>query len=239
MGASPASSWCSTPPAWIISTPALKGRFTAEVALAQLLAGSHLTVEHGANGILIIIPPSEAPAPVPTPPRGEDIVVTGTRIKGAGWTKSGAAGVQRGAGRSLARKPACGVGQDPGFLAHQEQRQRLGWRLSTHRQLSRPVGLGPIRTLVLEDGHRVPPTYYDGTTDINTLPQLLVKRVEVAGGASAVYGSDAVSGVVNFILDKDFNGIKGQVQDGISTYGDGRSIRGSIAMDSDRRSSPF
>jgi hypothetical protein len=60
----------------------------------------------------------------------------------AGWTKSGAAGVQRGAGRSLARKPACGVGQDPGFLAHQEQRQRLGWRLSTHRQLSRPVGSG-------------------------------------------------------------------------------------------------
>lgn len=57
-------------------------------------------------------------------------------------------------------------------------------------------GLGPIRALVLEDGHRVPSTYFDGTVDIDTLPQLLVKRVE------------AVTGGANFIIDKDFNGIK-------------------------------
>ncbi len=88
------------------------------------------------------------------------------------------------------------------------------------------LGLGPIRTLVLEDGHRVPQTYYDGTVDINTLPQMLVKRVEVVtGGASAVYGSDAVSGVANFILDKTFNGLEGQVQGGQSTYGDAKSYR--------------
>ncbi len=91
-------------------------------------------------------------------------------------------------------------------------------------------GLGPIRTLVLEDGHRVPSTYYDGTVDINTLPQLLVQRVEVVtGGASAVYGSDAVSGVANFVLDKKFDGLKGQVQGGISTYSDAKSVRVGVA----------
>lgn len=77
----------------------------------------------------------------------------------------------------------------------------------------------------------MPSTYYDGNVDINTLPQLLVQRVEVVtGGASVVYGSDAVSGVANFILDKQFEGIKGQIQGGISTYGDGKSVRASVAQ---------
>ena len=91
-------------------------------------------------------------------------------------------------------------------------------------------GLGPIRTLVLMNGHRVTSTYYDGTIDINTIPQMLVQRVEVVtGGASAVYGSDAVSGVANFILDKRFEGLKAQVQGGISTWGDARSFRVGVA----------
>lgn len=91
-------------------------------------------------------------------------------------------------------------------------------------------GLGPIRTLVLEDGHRVPATWFDGTFDVNTVPQLLMQRVDiVAGGASAVYGSDAVSGVVNFILDHRFNGVKGLFQGGISDYGDAPSYRAGLA----------
>ncbi len=49
----------------------------------------------------------------------------------------------------------------------------------------------------------MPATFFDGTVDTNTLPQLLVQRVEiVTGGASAVYRSGAVTGVVNFIIDK-------------------------------------
>ena len=91
-------------------------------------------------------------------------------------------------------------------------------------------GLGPIRTLVLMDGHRVTSTYFDGTVDINTLPQMLIQRVEVVtGGASAVYGSDAVSGVANFILDKHFEGLKGVAQAGISTWGDAKSMRFGLA----------
>jgi outer membrane receptor protein involved in Fe transport len=95
-------------------------------------------------------------------------------------------------------------------------------------------GLGPIRTLVLQDGHRVTSTYYDGTVDVNSLPQMLIQRVEVVtGGASAVYGSDAVSGVVNFILDKHFEGLKGLFQGGISTFGDAKSFRVGLAGGTD------
>jgi iron complex outermembrane receptor protein len=91
-------------------------------------------------------------------------------------------------------------------------------------------GLGPIRTLILEDGHRMPATWFDGTIDVNTFPQLLMSRVDVvAGGVSAVYGSDAVSGVVNFILDHKFNGLKGLVQGGISGVGDAPSYRFGLA----------
>ena len=62
-------------------------------------------------------------------------------------------------------------------------------------------GLGTNRTLVLVNGTRANPTTQGGTVDINNIPAALIDRVEVlTGGASAVYGSDAVAGVVNFIL---------------------------------------
>ncbi|MGH3583730.1 MAG: TonB-dependent receptor plug domain-containing protein, partial [Mycobacterium sp.] len=84
--------------------------------------------------------------------------------------------------------------------------------------------LGAPRTLVLVDGRRAPPSALSGATDTNTLPQELVKRIDVVtGGASAAYGSDAVSGVVNFVLDTDYSGLKGSVQGGTSTHGDGDS----------------
>ncbi|MEI9903026.1 MAG: TonB-dependent receptor [Asticcacaulis sp.] len=91
-------------------------------------------------------------------------------------------------------------------------------------------GLGTARTLVLLDGRRTPPTTSDGRTDINVYPQLLLKRVDtVTGGASAAYGSDAVSGVINFITDTTFVGVKGEVSGGISSRSDGRSRKASIA----------
>ncbi|HEY4078688.1 MAG TPA: TonB-dependent receptor [Rhizomicrobium sp.] len=86
--------------------------------------------------------------------------------------------------------------------------------------------LGTIRTLVLMDGKRVPGTFYDTTVNVDMLPQMLVKRVDVVtGGASAVYGSDAVAGVVNYILDHNYNGFKAVASGGISTYGDAKTFR--------------
>lgn len=68
-------------------------------------------------------------------------------------------------------------------------------------------GLGPGRTLVLVNGERVPASSTTGVVDLNTIPASLISRVEVVtGGASAVYGSDAVAGVVNFILKDNFEG---------------------------------
>jgi iron complex outermembrane receptor protein len=91
-------------------------------------------------------------------------------------------------------------------------------------------GLSPRRTLIMLDGIRVPPTSFDGSVDVNTLPQMLVQRVDVVtGGASAAYGSDAVVGVVNFVLDKKFTGLKAVAQSGISTYGDAASYRLGLA----------
>jgi iron complex outermembrane receptor protein len=91
--------------------------------------------------------------------------------------------------------------------------------------------LGPQRTLVLLDGQRVGVTNVVNSVDINIIPQSLVKRVEVVtGGASASYGSDAVAGVVNFILDTDFEGLKGQVSGGITDYDDGENVRASLAF---------
>lgn len=73
-------------------------------------------------------------------------------------------------------------------------------------------GLGAIRTLVLVDGKRLPygsPTQGGIASDINLVPAQLVERVEITtGGASAIYGSDAVAGVANFILRKDFEGFE-------------------------------
>ncbi|WP_129643130.1 TonB-dependent receptor plug domain-containing protein [Peristeroidobacter agariperforans] len=98
-------------------------------------------------------------------------------------------------------------------------------------------GLGASRTLVLLDGKRLVPATLGtgdsatGAPDVNAIPTALIQRVEiVTGGASAVYGSDALAGVVNFILDKEFTGVKGTAQYGESTYKDNESQLYSLAM---------
>ena len=73
-------------------------------------------------------------------------------------------------------------------------------------------GLGQVRTLVLVNGRRFTVDTTQGTnltTDINTIPQALIERVDiVTGGSSAVYGSDAIAGVVNFVMKQDFQGVE-------------------------------
>lgn len=77
-------------------------------------------------------------------------------------------------------------------------------------------GLGAQRTLTLVNGRRLPMGSSE-TTDISIIPTFLVKRVDVlTGGASAVYGSDAIAGVVNFVLDDEFEGVMANI--GYSAY---------------------
>lgn len=82
--------------------------------------------------------------------------------------------------------------------------------------------LGANRTLVLLDGRRATPANASMVVDINSIPAAAIDRVEIiTGGASATYGADAVGGVVNFIMKRDFQGLALDGQAGISQEGDG------------------
>ena len=162
-----------------------------------------------------------------------DIVVTGTRVVRDGFTSPtpitvfGAADIARVAAPNIADA----VNQLP-------QLQGSTTPATNNRMVSAGIGggnvlnlrsLGAPRTLVLLDGRRVVPTSGMGTTDINNIPSELIQRVDVVtGGASAAYGSDAVAGVVNFILDKHYTGVKGTIQGGISSRGDALQSGGNL-----------
>jgi iron complex outermembrane receptor protein len=91
-------------------------------------------------------------------------------------------------------------------------------------------GLTPVRTLVLLNGRRFVPSTQEGTVDLNQIPTLLLDRTEVVtGGASAQYGSDAVAGVVNIFTRRSMEGLKGELQYGISEEGDAKNLRAGIA----------
>lgn len=88
---------------------------------------------------------------------------------------------------------------------------------------------GTDRTLVLLNGRRLPSGNRYGAVDVSTLPQAAVTSVEtVTGGASAAYGTDAVAGVVNFIVDTKYNGFKSSVEVGETSRDDGRNASASV-----------
>jgi outer membrane receptor protein involved in Fe transport len=95
-------------------------------------------------------------------------------------------------------------------------------------------GLGATRNLVLLDGKRAQPSTATLQIDINTIPSALIESVEViSGGASAVYGSDAMSGVINFKLKRDFDGVQASAQYGFTEEDDGTTKSFDVTMGSD------
>jgi outer membrane receptor protein involved in Fe transport len=91
-------------------------------------------------------------------------------------------------------------------------------------------GLGSNRTLVLMNGRRVVPSTSGGSVDVNVLPSQLVSNIEtITGGASATYGSDAMAGVINFILRDNFEGFEVSGTIGETDRGDGRNETISMA----------
>ena len=192
-------------------------------------------------------PEPDAPAPVApsgtldvstdaqTAPVGSDIIVTGSRIQSSGFsaptptTVIGAEQIQQNAQpnifNTIAQLPSLqgSTGVTTGTNSTSSGTQGLS-SFSLR-------GLGTIRTLTLLDGQRVVGANVTGVPDISQFPQLLIERVDVVtGGASASYGSDAVGGVVNFITNKRFTGVKGNLQGGISTYGDDESVLAQLAI---------
>lgn len=88
-------------------------------------------------------------------------------------------------------------------------------------------GLGPQRTLVLLNGRRFAPSGTDNRVDLNNIPRFLVERVEIiTGGTSAVYGSDAIAGVVNFITRDDFSGFAAEAGISMTEQGDAETNQG-------------
>src|SRR5690606_16629337 len=92
-------------------------------------------------------------------------------------------------------------------------------------------GFGANRSLVLVNGKRMVPINALMVTDVNSVPSALIARVEtITGGASAVYGADAVGGVTNFILRDDFEGFDIDLQHGATQEGDGEESRIAIVL---------
>ena len=90
--------------------------------------------------------------------------------------------------------------------------------------------MGKQRTLVLFDGSRIVPADRASTVNVDNFPTALIKTVDVVtGGASAAYGADALAGVVNFVLDREFQGFKSNVSTGITERGDGQNWSMSVA----------
>ena len=160
----------------------------------------------------------------------EEIVITGSRIVREGYEAPTPLSVIDTA--TLERAPASNIAEYvntlPVFAGSQQPNTAQNSISAGNAGINtlNLRGIGGARTLVLLDGQRSVGSILSGGVDINAFPQQLVSRVEVVtGGASAVYGSDAVGGVANFILDKTYTGVKGEVSGGLTSYGDDKNIK--------------
>jgi iron complex outermembrane receptor protein len=162
-------------------------------------------------------PPTEASTPG-APGELSQIVVTASRITRAGFDAPTPTTVLSDADILSATRPSIGemLNDQPQFLAQGTPALTNGSTNSSATVLDLR-GLGSERTLTLLDGHR-----FVGSNDLNSIPQSIIKRVDVVtGGASAAWGSGAVAGVVNLILNDDLEGLTVTPTAGISSRGDG------------------
>jgi iron complex outermembrane recepter protein len=179
----------------------------------------------------------------PQPPNGtpsssvEEIAITGSRIQRTGMTTPTPVTVMDAATLSvlspdqlidsLRQMPQLFDSARPDF-AGAYGRGTAGSSLLNMR------GLGSNRTLVLLNGRRVVPSSKVGAVDINLFPEAMISRMEmVTGGASAAYGSDAVTGVTNFILNTNFTGVDTRMQTGDTSLGDRSTQEFSLALGKD------
>lgn len=212
-----------------ITKLSLRSTSLPALAAALLVAGLAPSQAHGQDSVAEDDPAAD---------QGERaIVVTGSRIAGDATTSSPSpvqvitAEQFRNAGeiditQTLRELPALQA-SDPANL---DSAQGLGLSGASTLNLR---GLGSNRTLVLQDGRRhVPGIAGTANVDVGSIPSALIKEVQVlTGGASGVYGADAVSGVVNYITrsGRDFDGLEYRLQTGISDKGDSEEFYGSVA----------
>ena len=227
--------------------PAVQGSMDVNEALGKLLAGSGLKVTKTSDGSFNIEKVAAAASPQGgggANPRQtaaadtaasretaiEEVVVTGSRIIREGYeaptplTVIGTEQLEKAADTNLittlATMPAVTGASTLGASSNMLGQGNGGLQTMNLRSL------GASRVLVLLDGQRAVASHYSNVVSIDNFPTQLISRVDVVtGGASAVYGSDAVGGVVNFILDKKFTGVKGEISGGLTNYGDGKNYK--------------
>ncbi|MDT8397521.1 MAG: TonB-dependent receptor [Pseudomonadales bacterium] len=166
----------------------------------------------------------------------EEIAVTGSRIRASGMntptpvTTLDASELESMAPGNLIES----ISQLPQFFNNSQPQTQLNFAGSAGASNLNLRGIGTQRTLILLDGRRMVPTSRSNTVDIGIIPDSMIRRVDtVTGGASAAYGTDAVAGAVNFILDTDFTGVDFHVQGGSTGRGDAENVEGGINFGTD------
>lgn len=206
------------------TSSSLVGRMTAREAIDGLIRGTGLVARYE-KGAVIIAGRSAAETPDETPP--EEIIVTGTRIAGAPAagpvTRVSAEDIRNGGQTDLGEVARSlpqnfGGGQNPGIGNSQgapnENANANGASTFNLR------GIGSNATLTLLNGNRFAYTGVSSVIDVSAIPVSAVERIEiVADGASAIYGADAVAGVVNILLKRDYDGLSAMARVGGSTDG--------------------
>jgi len=220
-----------------VSAPAVSGSMTSEEAVGRLLSGSGLVAQRTARNVLVIQRGRQA-ADLDVS-QVEDVIVTGSLIRGVADGPSPVVILSR---NEIDRQGHASVAQALAALPQNfagtanEAALPSGADLSgTNASYASGVnlrGLGSDATLVLVNGRRMAGSGAKGDfADLSTIPTSAVARIEVLlDGASALYGSDAVGGVINIILRTDFDGAEtrariGNVMDGpAGEYGFGQTL---------------
>ncbi|SFK73829.1 Secretin and TonB N terminus short domain-containing protein [Lysobacter sp. cf310] len=223
------------------TAPALSGRYTLTQALERLLAGSGLSYRVTRSGVITIVaapatprprqtptappPKAKAAAAEPDPTELATVQVTGSRIKRA--EIEGPSPITVISAEQLEREGHATVFEalETLVMANGAVETELSGGFSANAHPLNLRGLGPGRSLLLIDGRRAAdyPFPYEGRSNFQNfgnIPSGAVDRIEIlAGGASAIYGADAVSGVVNVVLKRDYQGDELKLRAGTSSMG--------------------
>ena len=216
--------------------PAIKGNLTREAALAHLLANTDLEIASQTD-TTISLRVKESPdtaRPEPTP----EVIVTGSHIRGGNPTsplhtisqkdidQSGYSQV----GDLIRSLPeSFSGGQNPGVIG--ADFANIGNSNNSGASTANLRGLGTDATLVLINGHRLTGDVASQGVDISPIPIGAIQRVDVVtDGASSLYGADAVAGVVNFILRKNYDGFEVDGNYGAATRGGATSRTDSVLV---------
>lgn len=205
-------------------------------ALATMIAPQAVWAQ--ASGQSPASPVAAQPAPAEESAPAAEIVVTGSRLANSGFsaptpvTVIGAAEIARQGATNVAEV----LNQVPAFRAQNTPTTSANFASNLGASTADLRGLGANRTLVLINYRRVVAATTQGSSttpanavDLNMIPSSLIERTDVVtGGASAQYGSDAVAGVVNIILNTKLEGFRGSVQYGQTDYGDAKDYAASI-----------